>query len=117
MAESKKNCIEGSFIINEYGVLLSPLKINKLKLTKIKERKQEEKNPTIAEYKIKQVISAIRETKGQQITAKELADKLQITKRSANRILSAMEKLNKVEVVKNKQMGEKGRPSRIYKEV
>ncbi len=118
--ESQKSSIKASFVMNEYGVLMGPLMILKQKVMEniaSKTAKQETKKMVIAEYKIKEVLSVIRETSKKQITSQELADKLGITKRSANRILSAMEENSIIEVIKTRQTSAKGRPERVYQEI
>ena len=44
-----------------------------------------------------------------------MAEELRITKRSANRILSAMEEQSAVEIVGTRPTSAKGRPERVYK--
>ena len=69
----------------------------------------------VPEYKVKEVVKLIETTKEGQITAQELAENLGITKRSANRILSALEEQGVVEIVGTRATSAKGRPERIYK--
>ena len=69
----------------------------------------------VPEYKKKEVLKIIEATQEGQITAQQLAECLRITKRSANRILSALEEQGVVEITKTRATSAKGRPERIYK--
>lgn len=124
LAESGRSPVRASFIVNEYEKLVGPLQTSEptqedmLMTSDINmkwEIKTEAKKMVVPEYKIKEVLSMIRGTAEQQITSQELAEKLGITKRSANRILSAMEEQGVVEIAKTRPTSAKGRPERIYR--
>lgn len=63
---------------------------------------------------VQKVFAAADTTKDGKITSRELAYKLSITKRSANRFLSALNEAGFAEVVEIKKSTTKGRPERIY---
>ncbi len=119
LAESQKSDSKKSFLINEQDVLTGPLAVWGHRTEKgsavHKVEKQENKKTVVAAYKVKEVLKVIKEMEEQQITSQELADRLYITKRSANRILSALEEQGVVEVVRTRLTSSKGRPERVYK--
>ncbi len=120
LEESVKSLIKASFVVNEYDKLIGPLICLKSKRKEVLEHidsNKDLKKPIVAEYKRKEVLLAIRESEEKQITSERLAEQLGITKRSANRILSAMEEHNIIEVIGTRQTSKKGRPERIYREV
>jgi response regulator of citrate/malate metabolism len=78
------------------------------------QKKKVEKKPLLSEYKMQQILDAVKNSPGQQITAAQLADQLMITKRSANRLLSAMEEEGRIVVAGTRATAAKGRPERIY---
>lgn len=115
---SQKSEKRESFLINEKNVVLEPLGVlqQHTVIEKVIDRtdKQENKKASVPEYKKKEVLKIMQDTLEQQITAQELADKLFITKRSANRLLSALKEEEVVEVVKTRATSTKGRPERVY---
>lgn len=122
LEESERSLPRVSFLVDEYGLSRELLTAFRQEKTENGEewRKalsrlgQEDKKMTIPDYKIRRVLQIMKESKGEQITSKELADKLAITKRSANRILSAMREQGVLEIVKTRQTASKGRPEQIY---
>jgi len=63
---------------------------------------------------IQKIFTAVDRLEGHLITSKELARRLSITQRSANRFLSAMVKADLAKVVTEKSGTTKGRPERVY---
>ena len=62
-----------------------------------------------------EVLEVIRSMPNGEATSQELADKMQITKRSANRLLAAMLDDNMIEIARTQPTAAKGRPERIYR--
>ena len=107
-----------SFIAMEEGIIpktLNRIKINSAEIQDVQKEKIETKKMKVPEYKVKEVVKIIEKTQEGQITAQELAESLGITKRSSNRILSALEEQGVVEIAKTRATSAKGRPERIYK--
>lgn len=120
MEYSKRNQGRTSFLVNEDGVMLKSLvniQSQHVETYPPVEVKPENKKIFVPEYKIREVFHAIEEMEEKQITSQELAGKLNITKRSANRILSAMEAQGIIEVAATRPTSAKGRPERIYREI
>lgn len=119
-ALEKANKYKGgvSFVAVEKGLmpkLLNRVKVVNTDIQNLQEQKTETKKMRVPEYKIKEVLEIIEATEERQITAQELAECLYITKRSANRILSALEEQGVVEIAKTRATSAKGRPERVYK--
>lgn len=64
---------------------------------------------------IQKLISALKITGTNEITAQELANILHITLRSVNRIISSLMRYNLAILLYTKQINTKGRPSKVYK--
>ena len=107
-----------SFVAVENGImprLLSRIKVTNTDIQNLQEEKTETKKMKVPDYKIKEVLEIIEATEEKQITAQELAERLYITKRSANRILSALEGQGVIEIAKTRATSAKGRPERVYR--
>lgn len=105
----------GSFLINEQDELIGPLGTDVQLVV-----------PTDAAYSltagqtglssltINKVLAALQSMPDQKITARELAFKLSITRRSANHFLSAMTKGGLLQVISEQRTTTRGRPERVY---
>lgn len=101
--------LDCSYVRKDTGMIIGPLAIHETKRTTTNPSK-----PQIAPGKVEEVLSIIRTAPGLQITSKELAECLQITKRSANRILTAMEEDQILKMAGTRSHFSKGRPERIF---
>lgn len=116
--ESMISHIEGSFLINNFNELIGPLgSVNNFKVgDNVSENiKNMTRNISLSPITIRKVVSAFNSMNGRELTARELAAKLSITQRSANRFLSAMEKGNIIKIIDERRITTKGRPERVYK--
>lgn len=116
--EAVINQVEGSFLINNLNELIGPLGLpsNFIIEDNVSEKiKSLTKNISLSPITIRKVVSAFKSMSNEQLTAKELALKLSITQRSANRFLSSMEKGNMVKIIDERRITTKGRPERVYK--
>lgn len=115
--ESAIHASGGSFLINENNELRGPLEmdqqitISDCLTDKMKEATQNAKLSPITVRKIVRVFQMMPQG---QLTARELAARLAITQRSANRFLSEMEKSKSIAVVDKRRCTTKGRPERVY---
>ena len=64
---------------------------------------------------VSKVLSALEASPGKEISAQELAYRLGITKRSANRFLSTLESEGAIEVAYKKRSTSRGRPESVFK--
>lgn len=120
MRQSAKSPDGGSFVINEEGALIGPLALLGKETSPFSTAAPEgavEKKSTIPDYKAREVLEIMNEASEQEITSQELADTLEITKRSANRILSAMESQGLIQIVRTRATSAKGRPERVYRPI
>lgn len=107
----------GSYLINEKEELIGPLgqpENMTVSINAFTSINAISKQAGLSPLTISRVISAAKSMPRQQITASDLALKLSVTKRSANRFLSALLTINAVEVVGEKRTTTKGRPERIF---
>lgn len=108
----------GSFLINNENELIGPLdsENNFIVQDNLTDKmKSLTKNIALSPMTVRRVITAFNSISGRELTARELAAKLSITQRSANRFLSAMEKGNMIKIVEERRITTKGRPERVYK--
>lgn len=118
--ESEKKSMNFSYIIDENDTLIGPLSASDFEVSKASMPQLNKKTGakmSVSDGKVKEVFSIIERMSEQQITSQQLAEELNITKRSANRILSSMEEQQLVEIVSARFTSAKGRPERIYKAV
>lgn len=116
--ESMISNMEGSFLINNFNELIGPLgsSNNFTVVDNIsKNIENKTKNISLSPITIRKVVSVFNSMNGREVTARELATKLSITQRSANRFLSAMEKGSMIKIIGERRITTKGRPERVYK--
>lgn len=73
------------------------------------------KNTALSPLTVQKVLTAFQDAVNGQLTSQELADRLSVTQRSANRYLSSLEKSQIVEIAGERRATSKGRPERVYK--
>lgn len=108
----------GSFLINNNNELMGPLDSENSFVVQdnlSEKMKSLTKNISLSPMTVRKVITAFNSMSSRELTARELAAKLSITQRSANRFLSAMEKGNMIKIVEERRITTKGRPERVYK--
>ncbi|UQZ87908.1 hypothetical protein C4J81_01210 [Deltaproteobacteria bacterium Smac51] len=106
-----------SCLVNERDELIGPLRSgNKLVVSReVSEPiRSAAKSSGLSYLTVQKVMAAVRSTRDHCITSKELAHKLAITKRSANRFLSALSEAGLAEAIEVRRSTTKGRPERIY---
>lgn len=108
---------KGSFLINEGGALIGPLgQAETLTVeTSFKETEIVAADKSgLSPLTVNRVFSAFDSLPDGQLTADDLAKKLSITKRSANRFLSALYNVDVIEIKTQKRSTSRGRPERVY---
>lgn len=106
-----------SCLINESGQLIFPLRsdkpfvISRAMSPQIQDLAMRSGLSSLTLQKIEAAISA---AVNRQITSEDLAEKLSITKRSANRILSTLRNSGAAQVVSLQRGTTRGRPERVY---
>ena len=106
-----------SCLINDRDELIGPLK-SETKLVVSREVsgpvKTAAKKSGLSYLTVQKVLAAVKSTRDGRITARELAHKLSITPRSANRFLSALSEAGLARAVEVRRGTTKGRPERVY---
>lgn len=102
-----------SFIMDADNKLIGPLRPSENIVSPAPKNKKS--SVSFSHEKKKQVLTIIRSFPNHEATSQDLADKMQITKRSANRILSAMLDEQLIEIARTQITAAKGRPERIYR--
>ena len=107
-----------SCLINDRDELIGPLK-SETRLVVAREVsgpvKAAAKKSGLSYLTVQKVAAAVKTTRDGQITARELAHKLSITSRSANRFLSALSEAGLARAVEVRRGTTKGRPERVYR--
>lgn len=109
-----------SFIIDEKECLIGPLNGENILIHSeaesiaFNEISEDFTKIGLSPLTTKKVIYAINSMPNKKITAKELAGKLSVSQRTANRFLTELEKSNVIKVVDKKRPTTKGRPERVY---
>ena len=115
--EAARLPFSASCLINERDELIGPLKSGR-KLVVSREVSLPVKNAArrsgLSYLTIQKVMAAVDSTRDGQLTARELAHKLSITTRSANRFLSALSEAGLARAVEVRRGTTKGRPERVY---
>lgn len=75
---------------------------------------QASKKSGLSPMTIQKIIAVAREMENHRVTSQDVANKLGITRRSANRFLSALAKTKTAKIVSEKNSTTKGRPERVY---
>lgn len=109
----------GSYLVNEKQELIGPLGHSSMLTvpTSSSMLSDNYNDSGLSSLTVMKVLSAIQNMPEGRITARELADKLSVTHRSANHFLSAMEKAGILAVVATRRLTTRGRPERVYGQV
>lgn len=107
----------GSCLINENDEMIS--KLDSIRHMVIKRDtylslKQTSKKSGLSPLTIQKIIAVAGEMEGHRVTSQDIASKLGITRRSANRFLGALIKTRAAKVATEKNSTTKGRPERVY---
>lgn len=116
--ESSLSLSRSSCLINEENELLFPLKGNTsfvISRNISEQVKNLSKISGLSALTIQKVFSVAKTMDGYRITSEEMSHKLAITQRSANRFLSSLKSCGLAEVVEQKQLTTKGRPTLVYR--
>ena len=108
---------KGSFLINEGGTLIGPLGEAEMLTVETSFKETEivaADKSGLSPLTVNRVFSAFAALPEGQLTADDLANKLSITKRSANRFLSALCNVDVIEIKTQKRSTSRGRPERVY---
>lgn len=107
----------GSCLINENNEMLPHLESLRRFIVSRKEYpalRLTSKKSGLSSLTIQKIIAIAREMENHRVTSQDIANKLGITRRSANRFLSALTKTKTAKVISEKNSTTKGRPERVY---
>lgn len=107
--ENKGECF---FIVNDDGNVMSPVIESNKKVNNLNELA---KNLDISVESLSNFKMALRRIGKNEITPKELSEALNLSERSARRILSHLEINGAAEIIGNQSLYNKGRPRHIYR--
>lgn len=110
-AVQKKNV---SYVMTENENLIGPLGTEKVKTVRVESRSYLDITSSLSPITVSKVFSVLDATEHKEITAKELAFRLGITKRSANRFLSTLEEEGWLQVAYRRRMTSRGRPEGVF---
>ena len=113
-AELKKNT---SYLITEREELIGPLASEQLDAFTIDNQSYRNVKSSLSPITVSKVLSALEAAPGKEISAQELAYRLGITKRSANRFLSTLESEGAIEVAYTKRSTSRGRPENVFRRI
>lgn len=105
-----------SCLINERDELIGPLQtgISLIVSREVSEQVKEAARKSGLSYLTIQKIQAVCGSKKEELTSRELAHKLSITTRSANRFFSSLTEAGLAKIVEVRRGTTKGRPERVY---
>ncbi|MEG0191254.1 MAG: winged helix-turn-helix transcriptional regulator [Lachnospiraceae bacterium] len=113
--ESYLSTKTASFVINSSGDLFGPLNESPAENTLLaKGVSSSDTKIHLSPITVRKVTTAMESMPSKQITARELAVKLALTPRSANRFLNELEKAGLITVIEKRRSTSKGRPERVY---
>lgn len=115
--ESELHADYDSFLVDDQEHLIGPLgSHDPLIISSIPSEVSYDaaKKSSLSSLTVQKILTAFQHAPKSQLTSQELADRLSITQRSANRYLSSMEKTQILEIVGERRITSKGRPERIY---
>lgn len=116
--EAAVSLSSSSCLINERDELISSLKSFQpfvISRTATESVKRLSKLSGLSTLTIQKIFSVGKAMENNMITSEEMAHRLAVTKRSANRFLSALKNCGLAEVAEQKQTTTKGRPELVYK--
>ncbi len=113
-AELKKNT---SYLITEKEELIGPLEECTVQSLTIDNQSYRNIKSSLSPLTVNKVFSALEAAADKEITAQELAFRLGITKRSANRFLSTLEQEGHIAVAYKKRSTSRGRPESVFRRI
>lgn len=105
----------GSFLMDENEELTGHLGNSSISVSTASRFGDSYRVTGLSPLSVNKVLAALRSMPYEEITAGELGKKLNLTSRSANRFLSAMERAGVLTICGEKRPTTKGRPERVYK--
>lgn len=116
--ESELHPSHDSFLLDEQDRLIGPLGNSTPVIvpdTSDELSYQTVKSSSLSPLTVQKILAVFKDAPNCRLTSRELADRLSITQRSANRYLSNLEKADLLEVCSERRTTSKGRPERIYR--
>lgn len=110
-AELKKNT---SYVMTEKEELIGPLGVEATETFMVDNQSYRDIKSKLSPITVSKVMSALDASAEKEITAQELAFRLGVTKRSANRFLSTLESEGVLEVAYKKRTTSRGRPESVF---
>lgn len=110
-AELKKNT---SYVVTEKEELIGPLGAEAAETFMVDNQSYRDIKSKLSPITVSKVMSALDASAEKEITAQELAFRLGVTKRSANRFLSTLESEDVLEVAYKKRTTSRGRPESVF---
>ena len=110
-AEIKKNT---SYVVTEKEELIGPLGVEAAETFMVDNQSYRNIKSKLSPITVSKVMSALDASAEKEITAQELAFRLGVTKRSANRFLSTLESEEILEVAYKKRTTSRGRPESVF---
>lgn len=113
---SKENGSDCSFLVTEEGKMIGPMRTNRLKAETIQDFNLEEqaKKLNMNAVNLNKLKTSLRLLGKKEITPKELSTCMNVSQRSARRILAQLEEKGAARIVGIKSMSGKGRPRLVY---
>lgn len=110
-AELKKNT---SYVVTEKEELIGPLGVEATETFMVDNQSYRDIKSKLSPITVSKVMSALEASAEKEITAQELAFRLGVTKRSANRFLSTLEREEILKVAYKKRTTSRGRPESVF---
>ena len=110
-AELKKNT---SYVVTEKEELIGPLGVEATETFMVDNQSYRDIQSKLSPITVSKVMSALESSAEKEITAQELAFRLGVTKRSANRFLSTLEREEILKVAYKKRTTSRGRPESVF---
>lgn len=110
-AELKKNT---SYVVTEKEELIGPLGADATETFMVDNQSYRDIKSKLSPITVSKVMSALEASAEKEITAQELAFRLGVTKRSANRFLSTLEREEILKVAYKKRTTSRGRPESVF---
>lgn len=113
---SKENGSDCCFLVTEEGKVIGPMREDRGAIKSVADLDLEElaKKLNMNVINLSKFKSSLRRLGKNKVTAKELSEYMNISQRSARRILAQLEEKGAAKILENKSVLGKGRPSRVY---
>ncbi len=114
---SKEHGSDCCFLVTEEGRIIGPMRADLSKTMALPDYNLEEqaKKLNMNVVNLNKLKASLRWLGKNEVTPKELSTYMNISQRSARRILAQLEEKGAAQIVGNKSMSGKGRPRRVYK--